>query len=478
MGTTLWVTAQHEIRRALRQRTYRLAALLIMLLLAVSFVLEVQRQAAERAERTALQTEVSEQWRSQPDRHTHRMAHYGSFAFRPPSELGFFDPGIEPFTGSTLYLEAHRRNTPGFSAASQASELVRFGRPTAAFVLQLLLPLLIFCLTFESVAGERESGTWLLSLSQGVSARTLLLGKALGAVLLVSVLLVPPLLVAFALQALLGDLSLRADVFVRAGLLGALYALYLSFCAALGVLVSALHVRSHAALVTLLSVWVLGWVVVPRVAAETAARIHPVASRAQMEADLARASHQVGNGHGRKSPAAVALTERTLAQYGVSRVEDLPVNINGILMQLGEEQTSAIFDRLYQQLYDTQRAQEQLTLRFGVIAPVLVLRSLSMALAGSDAHQYADFLEQAEAHRAGFIKQLNDLHAKQLHYEENDRLQRASHEHWAGFEPFRYRPPSLAQLSPLARDGAIGLLGWALALALIGMIATRRERAN
>jgi ABC-2 type transport system permease protein len=462
--STLWVVARQELLRAWRKRTFRVVLALVTLLLMGAFTLEALRQRGERLERERLQAQVSEEWKQQPERHPHRMAHYGSYAFRPPSALGFLDPGIEPFTGSSVYLEAHKRNPPNFSAAAQGSELVRFGRLSAAFVLQLLLPLLIFCMTFDGIAGERENGTWALALAQGTAVRTLVFGKLLAALLAIAAWVLPVLLPAF--------LAL-AGFDLRAVLLTASYALYLGLCACVGVLVSALHQRSHAALASLLCLWVACWVVLPRVAGELAARAHPVPARSQMEAELARASHRAGNGHGRNSPEAIALTQDTLARYGVSRVQDLPVNLNGMLSQLGEQHTSALYDDYYGRVYAQQRAQSAALVRWGVLSPVLLIRTLSMALAGSDTDRYANFLEQAEAHRFGFIRQLNEVHAKHLRYEAHDNLQRASSEHWRGFAPFAYRVPALHEQPTRWHHALLALLAW-FGVALVAL-ATRRE---
>lgn len=465
--------ARHELLRSLRSSAFRTSAVVVTLLLGSAFALEATRQHHEARERRALQGQVSDAWRKQPDRHPHRMAHYGSFAFRPPSALSFLEPGIEPYTGSSVYLEAHKRNTPNFSVAAQSSELVRFGRLSAAFVLQWLLPLLMFCSTFDSVAGEREAGTWPLALSQGASPLTLVLGKIMGALLAIAIWVAPTLMLALSLQTVM--FGLAPDTLLRVALIVLGYAVYFAACAGLGVVISALHTRSNAALASLLCVWVAAWIVVPRVAAELAARMHPVPARAEMEAELARQSHAAGNGHGKKSPEAVALTQRTLARYGVDRVEDLPVNMNGLLAQLGEQQTSALYDRFYRRVYEAQRAQEASVLRWGVLSPVLLLRGLSMSLAGSDAERYQDFLEQAEAHRFGFIAHLNDVHAKHLRYGENDRLQRAAHELWGDVAPFAYRPPALReQGTAWARAGA-GLVAWLAVLLAMTVVVTRRE---
>ena len=50
-------------------------------------------------------------------------------------------------------------------------------------------------------------------------------------------------------------------------------------------------------------------------------------------------------------------TERLLADYGVERVEDLPINAVGACLQESEEFGNRIFDRNYGALWDTFRRQ-------------------------------------------------------------------------------------------------------------------------
>ncbi|HEX5657132.1 MAG TPA: DUF3526 domain-containing protein, partial [Polyangiales bacterium] len=131
------------------------------------------------------------------------------------------------------------------------------------------------------------------------------------------------------------------------------------------------------------------------------------------------------------------------------------------------------YDRYYQRVYEAQRAQAAQLVHWGALSPVLLIRSLSMAIAGTDADRYADFLEQAEAHRFGFIAQLNDLHAKHLRYGADDKLQRASHEHWQGFAPFVYRAPALREQPSSWHAAVVGLLAWCAVV--IAALALRRE---
>ena len=68
---------------------------------------------------------VRAQWLAKPDKHPHRMAHYGYLAFREKHELSFFDFGIESFAGVSIFLEAHKQNTVNFSEAGFSNGMLR-----------------------------------------------------------------------------------------------------------------------------------------------------------------------------------------------------------------------------------------------------------------------------------------------------------------------------------------------------------------
>ncbi|MDT1883647.1 ABC transporter permease, partial [Acinetobacter baumannii] len=84
------------------------ALLTVLTLLAALNAYEHQRNA--NAQRAHYQAEANQEFEAQPDRHPHRVVHYGHFLFRPLNPLAAFDPGIDGYTGNTLYLEGHRQN--------------------------------------------------------------------------------------------------------------------------------------------------------------------------------------------------------------------------------------------------------------------------------------------------------------------------------------------------------------------------------
>jgi ABC-2 type transport system permease protein len=473
--TALWLAARHEWRRASRRRTLHLASLLLAGLVAVGFALEGLQHLTERQRRAALQARVDGEWREQPARHPHRAAHFGSFAFRRPGALSFFDPGLESYSGTVTFLEPHQRNLSSFSAAAESSELLRFGRPSAAFILQVLLPLLLFCTTFSSVAGERESGTWAWSLSQGARARSLLLGKALGALAAVWSWLLPVLALGSAGALAVGLVDLSADTVARGALLFVAYLSYLAFCAMFGVLISSLHRRAQPALILSVALWVCLWLVLPRLATAAATELHPGPSRAELETDIARGVRALGDSHDPSNPHFAALKENTLGRYGVSRIEDLPINYAGVVMAESERVSSAIFDAFHDRLAAAYHAQDELTLAAGLYTPLLAIRALSMSLAGTDGHHLARFEADVEAHRFHFIQRLNELHTNEIRWE-SDKAQRVDRSRWASFAAFSHRQPSSAFALSNVRPAALALAGW-VALVAIGLLVVNEKRS-
>ena len=55
----------------------------------------------------AAQAEDARVWVSQGALNPHSAAHFGRYLFKPVGPLAFVDEGINPYAGSSVYLEAH-----------------------------------------------------------------------------------------------------------------------------------------------------------------------------------------------------------------------------------------------------------------------------------------------------------------------------------------------------------------------------------
>ena len=429
--------ARKEFTDMLRDGRFRWCSILVGALLLVSLGHGWVRAREAQQELAAAQATAREHWESQGEKNPHSAAHYGIYAFKPRLALSFVDEGIDPYAGTSVWLEAHRQNDFLLRPAQDATAAQRVGALTAAQVLQHLVPLLIILLTFGALAGERERGTLRQLLSTGIGRRELAVGKSLGIAGALALLLVPAAVVGAA-ALVVGSPGPASSPLARGAVLAGVYLAYFTAFLALSLAVSAWARSSRTALVILLGVWVMNGLVAPRVAVDLSKWLHPTPSAVEfartMERELASGVDDISR------PDRAALTERLLAEYGVERVEDLPINESGIYLQESEEFGNRIFDRNYGALWDTFERQGSVHETLAVAAPLLAVRTLSMGLAGTDVEQHRHFATAAEAYRRELMRRMNGDLA------ENSRsgeVYLAGPELWAEVPPLEYDAPSL-----------------------------------
>lgn len=426
--------AGEELRLIWRKRVATSGFLLLCLLTLLATLISLQHRQAVEAERARFQATADQHWDAQPDRHPHRVVHYGHFVFRPLEPLAFFDFGVEPYTGRAIYLEGHRQNSANFSDARQSSLLLRFGQLTPAFVLQTLVPLLIVFLAFGSVARERENGQMRMVLCQGVTGIRFLSGKILGHSF-VALVLAAPALIALAITGILDDGTGLAAVLIIAG-----YGLYFFIWVIGSVVISAAVTRGRDALLLLVGCWIVTVILLPRVLSSIATESAVLPTRIETDVAIHKDLARIGDSHNPNDPYFSTFRKQVLAQFGVSRVEDLPVNYGGLVLAEGERLTSELFDHYMQADFLTQDEQSAFIYRFGLASPAIALRRLSMTLTGTSREHHQHFLVEAEKYRFALIQALNTLHAREVRYE-NDRAQRLDRSHWQQLPKFSYAPP-------------------------------------
>ncbi|HLM52399.1 MAG TPA: DUF3526 domain-containing protein, partial [Pseudoxanthomonas sp.] len=303
-------------------------------------------------------------------------------------------------------------------------------------------------------------------LAQGLAPASLLLGKWL-ALTGVAALVALPAALALAASATTG----AAPASAAAGL-ALLHGLYLAVWASLAVLLSSWARSSRDALLLLVGLWIAGVVMVPRAAPVLAQAAHPLPTRMEMDIAVHRDALAIGDSHDPDDPYFADFRRRVLERYGVSRIEDLPVNYAGLVSAEGERLTSEIYDRHAARGFAVERAQSGLVARFAWLSPVIALRQASMALAGTDLSGYQRFLVEAERYRYALIQALNGMHAEKVGYE-GDKDQRISHEHWETLPEFRPSPSVQGDPSRGAFAASV-LAAWCLVLA--GLLAWRGRR--
>jgi ABC-2 type transport system permease protein len=433
-------------------RLYWMGGLLLVLLV-TALAVGWQRQAESQSERARALALDYAGWVTQPERHPHDAAHQGMHVFKPEAALAMIDPGIGPYVGSTLWLRAHRQTEVKFRPAQDATGLTRFGSLSVAWVLQLLGPLVVSVLGFAAISGEREQGTLRQILSLGVSMRQLLWGKALALSALLCLLLVPAGLLASAVVLASVESGARLDSGARLAGLGVAYALYLGVFVFLALAVSAWATSSRLSLVCLLGLWIALVLVLPRLLADASRSWVPSASRREFDRRLGA---ELG----------VATRQAWQERFGVDEPfgSGVPLSQWGLGLQVHDHAGYGVMDRHFNALWDGYSRQQALQQWAGLSSPTIVIRAISMGMAGTGFDEHRAFSSAAEAQRRRMQDVISaDLIEHADGHGEQHFSYRASRDLWARLPAFEYEPAgastALGRVAPslMVLVGAFGM---------------------
>ena len=351
-------------------------------------------------------------WEANPDKHPHRMAHFGTFAFRMKHPLSAFDFGIESYTGNAVFLEAHRQNTVNLSEASFSTGLLRFGELSMAMVLQTILPLILFFLGHSAIVSDRENGTLKILLSQGANWKEIIFGNVIGLYAIGLLFTIPFLLTT------LGFIGLEApkeeDIWMRFLVLAISYLVYCLILCSVCISIAANSKSSRNSLVKLLGMWLMLVVLLPRSSQALGTYFHPTPSKLAFKEAVENEVIQYGDSHDPNDPHFKSLRDSVLRVHQVEDVTELPFNYSGFVMSQGERISARIFTKHRAQLTDQFRKQNSLMRWLSIINPFIAIKNLSMALCGSDFESYVHFQDQAEVYRYKLAQTMNELQMKYI----------------------------------------------------------------
>ncbi len=316
------------------------------------------------------------------------------YAYLPPAPLAPLAIGQ-----SDLYPYYFKVNTGSRQTFVNSDEIenpahLLSGRFDLAFVILFLYPLLILALSYNIVSGEKESGTLALALSQSVSLGSLVASKILIRGTLIGFLAV----VLPIASALMGgaDLTAPSSAMRIAFFIGAT-ALYGAFWFALAVAINSLAYSSATNAILLAGLWLLLLIVVPSGVNLAVQAAYPVPSRVEM----IQATRVAGDAASRQ---AAQLLARYLEDHPElapqaepgSKAAASPPDFGTLQIAVNdatERSIQPVLDRFDSQL----AAQQQLADRFRYLSPAIVLQSALYDIAGSSAHRFGHFMNQASA---------------------------------------------------------------------------------
>ena len=412
--------------------------------------------------RHELQTTSDKSFVDQPDRHPHRMVHYGHYAFRTPAPLSTLDPGIDAFTGNSIFLEGHRQNSAMFADNRQGTALTKLGSLTPAFIVQTLAPLLLILIGYSAISRERELQTLPYLLSQGTSGLTLIAGKGLALICVVGLILIP-LMVSSLFTVLNGESLLAVASFI----LG--YALYLFVWVLLILLASSVFSKNSGSFTALIFLWILLCIVMPRVASTTAATVVPSPGKIETDFAVKAELRKLGDGHNANDPAFKQFKQSLLKKYNVETLDELPVNFRGVVAGESEAKQTAVLNKFAEQRMQAELKQTQLSRNFGWVTPMVAIKSLSMIVVGTSIETHHRFLRETEQLRFDFVQGLNKVHSEKLTYQDDinrnanataTKKARVSADNWQILQNFTFNSDSALVRADRSTSAFLQLLLW------------------
>ncbi|NHZ92083.1 ABC transporter permease subunit [Massilia sp. CCM 8733] len=445
-----------EAQRLWREPRLRWVAMLAPVLLLIVFFASMNSAARMADERTRFAASERARWVAQGQKDPHSAAHFGVWAVKPSSPLQVLAPGIEPFVGLSVWLEAHKRNEMIFRPNQDADPIMR-SAASVAQVLEVLGPMFAILLGFAGFAQDRQRGTLRMAFGNGATPGRLLLSRfAVMVGLLVCMALAPVVAMgSYALQAL-PDAGWGGAG--RLALWSLLNFLYLLVFLLIALAVSLKAPSARAALTIMLVLWLVLCVVLPRAAGNAAQVLAPVPSYQEVRSHLET-----------ESPAYEGADKWEARRQALIKAG--ATNVRAAQLDQSERESHAVFDRVLGRFYDSVEQQDRTFGWLGAFTPTVALQASGAAVAGTDFYQHRHFIEAAETYRRAMVNRLNgDL---MRHTEHEDASKSTGQQFWEAVPAFAYRAPPLGSVLANAAAPLLLLSGWC---AVAGLAAWRAAK--
>jgi len=160
-----------------------------------------------------------------------------------------------------------------------------FGELDLTFIVTIVLSLFALLFSYNAISGERELGTLKQVLSNSISRASFIIGKSIGGLVSLLIILVVPFLISLLMLMLLFGVNFNSDEWLRIGMLALIFLLYLSVFYMIGMFMSALTRNSFVSFLLCLFVWVLSVAIIPKMSVEAAGQINPAPSIDKVESE-------------------------------------------------------------------------------------------------------------------------------------------------------------------------------------------------
>ena len=454
-------------------------SLIVSLLLILALITGLSTESAREQSIVQAKTADAAAFNAQGEKNPHSAAHFSRMAHKPIASFSSFDPGVSSFLGQVIWLEAHYRNPAMFRAAEDAPELSRLENFSLAGVLTLVIPLLGILLGYGSISNEKERGTLRQLIGSGTSLQALLFGKfiVISGILFTVLFMTVVLSIASTILFLDDTGPSISDFLLRGVSLLLVYGLYIVSVTAITLLISSLVSESKTALLTLLAVWAIAVIALPRISASVAEQVYPSPYSYEFweDTDLMLEANRPESSSADYAAVERRVIERALGrEFNEGEIKDLEINARGLRFEVSEVIDSEGYNNAFAELFENYAKQKNLRRLLSLFSPTIALQHLSQAFSGTDINAHEHFSNEAELQRNSIIRILNE--EMMLNGTEGTSRYLAPAEFWETIPEFRYEQPRIASAWRLSIPDFMIILFWAFGGAATLYLVNRARR--
>lgn len=376
--------ARHEWRLLIASAVVRLVTAVFVTALVGASVLGAARAAREHRIFDTFTNRGVQQRASSASARADVVANdQGALALMPPAPLGRLAIGQSDVYPT--YMKVTARHLDSLVTGDQIEHplAVASGHFDVAFVILFLYPLLIFAVSFDLTATERDRGTLRMVLAQPVSVGDVVAGKMIARILLLAA---PATVIPFALAAASSAVALQSLFMWTVAVLA-----YGSIWHGIALIVNARGWNAAANALVLAGIWLLFAVVGPATVNLVIALRYPMPSRVEAAVE-ARAASQEATVQGSLQLGQFLQDHPTSANVGREGMRQFA------LLQAARDRQIA--DRL-QTLESSYRAQLQRQRRLAwwlsVLSPTMIAQQVLLESAGTSTTRFDQFAAAAAA---------------------------------------------------------------------------------
>ncbi len=330
--------------------------------------------------------------------HLYELVTCRQVVWRRPKPLSLCSEGFENTLPDRFSFDPFTWDLPEVRSRSNFL-LPHFSDIDWVFTISLIVSFVALLLTYDSICGEKQTGTLRLMLAGSIPRHKVLLGKYVGAMLTIGIPLLSGLIISLIVIFSYRAVEIDAGQWFKIVAIILLSFLYLSIFILSGICISSLSHKPASSMVVLLLVWVGLVVLIPSFGRIIAGTFHKIPAQVDVENRVAEAFKQINQNarDGKYGSGAGSWGSYNDNPPAAAKYYDAQVNAR-----------NAIMDEYLRQMV----AQARTGRYFTCISPAIIYQRASEAIAGVGVHRVANLCQQIKRYQESLKEYIRSTDAE------------------------------------------------------------------